>query len=140
MKPLVVDASVIAAAFFPEKHTEAARAVLLSDRGLCAPDLIYAEIANVVWKRYRRKEINAEEASGLLSDMLDLPLEIIPSEQLVGPALELALRTGRTVYDCLYVALAVQENAVMVSDDQRLVNALAGGPLEAHVTWVGAER
>lgn len=140
MKRLVVDASVLAAAFFPEKHTAAARTVLLSDHELCAPDLIYAEVANVIWKRYRRKEINAEEASGLLTDILDLPLEITPSEQLVGPALQLALRTGRTVYDCLYVALAVQEKTVMVSDDQRLVNALAGGPLEAHVMWVGAER
>ena len=48
MKRLVVDASVVAAAFFPEKHTEAAQALLLSGGDFSAPDLIYAEIANVV--------------------------------------------------------------------------------------------
>ena len=76
MKRLVVDASVVAAAFFPEKHTETARTLLFSDGALHAPDLIYAEIANVVWKRRRHGEIDDEEAAGLLADMLDLPLEI----------------------------------------------------------------
>jgi predicted nucleic acid-binding protein len=140
MKPLVVDASVIAAALFQEKYAEAARKVLLSARTLCAPDLLYAEIANVVWKRYRHGEIDKEEAADLLNDVLDLPLEITSSEQLVRPALELALRTDRTVYDCLYVVLAVQEKAVLVTGDQRLVNALAGGPLKDHIVWLGAER
>ena len=140
MKRLVVDASVVAAAFFPEKHTEMARTLLFSDANLCAPDLIYAEIANVVWKRHRYGEIDDEEAAGLLADMLDLPLEITPSEQLVHVALGLALWTGRTVYDCLYVALAVQRKTVIVSDDQRLVNALAAGPLKDHVIWLGAEQ
>jgi len=138
MKPLVVDASVIAAAFFPEKHTEAARTLLLSENNLCAPDLIYAEVANVIWKRHGRGEIDRDEAIGLLTDVLELPLEITPSEQLATAALELALRTGRTAYDCLYVALAVQKKTTVVSDDRRLVNALADGPLKDHVTWLGA--
>lgn len=140
MKTLVVDASVVAAAFFPEKHTETARTLLSSGGSFHAPDLIYAEIANVVWKRHRHGEIDDDEAAGLLTDMLDLPLEITPSEQLARVALELALQTGRTVYDCLYVALAVQKKAVMVSGDQRLVNALAGGPLKDHVVWLGAKQ
>jgi len=138
MKPLVVDASVIAAAFFPEKHPEAARTLLLSENNLCAPDLIYAEVANVIWKRHGRGEIDRDEAIGLLTDVLELPLEITPSEQLATAALELALRTGRTAYDCLYVALAVQKKTTVVSDDRRLVNALADGPLKDHVTWLGA--
>lgn len=140
MKPLVVDASVIAAAFFPEKRTEAARDVLLSDRSLCAPDLVYAEVANVIWKRHRRGEITDAEATELLSDVLDLPLEITPSEQLAASALALALRTNRTVYDCLYVVLAIQDDTTMVSDDLRLVNALATGPLKGRIAWLGATR
>lgn len=140
MRRLVVDASVVAAAFFPERHSKAARTLLLSGSDLCAPDLIYAEIANVVWKRQRRGEIAAEEAGGLLTDVLDLPLEITPAEQLVASALALALLSGRTVYDCLYVALAVQEKIVLVSDDQRLVHALTGGPLKDHIARLGAEQ
>jgi len=137
MRASVVDASVVAAAFFPEKHTEAAKTLLLSECRLHAPDLIYAEVAGVIWKRHRRGEIDAGETSDLLADVLALPLEITPSEQLVSDALALAIRTGRTVYDCLYIALAVQRKAVMFSGDQRLVNALSAGPLRNHVAGLG---
>ena len=115
MRACVVDASVVAAAFFPEKHSLAARRLLLSGDLLLAPDLIYAEIASVVWKRCHRGEIRYDEAAELLMDMLDLPLEITPSVQLVRISLELAIQTGRTVYDCLYVALALQRKTVMIS-------------------------
>lgn len=140
MKSMIIDASVVAAAFFPEKYSEAAREILLADAVLYAPDLIHAELASVVWKRYRRGEIDEEEAAGVLADMLDLPLEIIPSQELVPEALALAMQTDRTVYDCLYVALAVQKKTVMVSGDQRLVNSLAAGPLKNHVAWIGAKQ
>ena len=52
----------------------------------------------------------------------------------------MALETGRTVYDCLYLALAVRCKGVLVSGDRRLVNALARGPLGKHVAWIGEHR
>ncbi len=137
MRALVIDASVVAAAFFPEEHTEAARSLLLSPNRLHAPDLIHAEVASVIWKRHRRGEIDAGEAADLLADVLALPLEITPSEQLVSDALALAIRSDRTVYDCLYLALAVQRKAVMISGDQRLVNALSAGPLKKYIAGLG---
>jgi predicted nucleic acid-binding protein len=43
----------------------------------------------------------------------------------------------RTVYDCLYLALAVKTKSVMITGDKRLVSALADGPLAKHVVWIG---
>ena len=140
MNPRVVDASVVAAAFFQEKYPRAARALLVSDAPLHAPDLIYAELANVIWKRGARGEVEEEEAVGLLSDMLALPLRITPSGELADAALRIALRTGRTAYDCLYLALAVKVEGLLVTADRRLVNALARGPLEKSIAWIGARR
>jgi predicted nucleic acid-binding protein len=137
MKAVVVDASVIAAAFFPEPHSAAARTLLTSGDSLYVPDLVYAEVANVFWKRHGRGEIDEKDAADLLSDVLRLPLEVTPSRQLASAALELAMRTGRTAYDCLYIALAVQSKTVMVSNDRRLVNALSGGPWKSHIAWLG---
>ncbi|HQI27706.1 MAG TPA: type II toxin-antitoxin system VapC family toxin [Sedimentisphaerales bacterium] len=137
MKPIVLDASAVAAAFFAESHGDAAQRLLVSGGKLYAPDLIYAEVANVIWKRRGRQEIDDAEAAELLTDLLGLPLDITPSEQLVVPALNLAMRTGRTVYDCLYVALTVQTKSVMFSNDRRLVNAFADGPLKDRVLWLG---
>ena len=140
MNAMVVDASVVAAALFPERHSEAARALLVSDTTLHAPDLIYPEVANVIWKRHGRREIDDTEAFDLLTDVMALPLEITPCDQLVGVALELALRTRQTTYDCLYVALAVMLKTRMLSDDKRLIDTLAHGPLGERVTWLGESR
>ena len=137
MKVCVIDASVIAAAFFQEEFAEAAAALLASDRPLQAPDLVIAEVANVIWKRQRRNEIDDTEAAGLLADFRMLPLRITSASELIESAFELALRTGRTVYDCLYLALAVKTRSIMVSADKRLVNALVGMPLEKHIVWIG---
>ena len=137
MRPCVVDASAVAAAFFNEEHGERASVVLTTSRQLHAPDLIYAELASVIWKRHRRREIDQEEAEQLLGDFLRLPLRIAPSGELVEAAMQLALRTGRTVYDCLYLALAVKTKCVCVTADKRLANALQDTPLAKHVAWIG---
>lgn len=134
MKRCVVDASVIAAAFFQEKYASAARDVLSGGRALLAPDLVQPEFANVVWKRYRRREIDAGEAADLLADFLSLPLHITASQALLEPAMQIALHTGRTVYDCLYLALAIERRCAVCTADQRLVNALADTPLAEHLT------
>jgi len=140
MKAVVIDASAVAAAIFLEPHAPAAQRLLGSDSPLYAPDLIYAEVANVIWKRFRRGDIDQRNAAGFLHDATQLPIRLVPSEQLLAPALALAMQTDRTVYDCLYLALAVQMNSVMVSDDRRLVNALSSGPLKRHVAWLGQTR
>jgi predicted nucleic acid-binding protein len=140
VNPVVLDASVVAAAFFQEDEAQAARALLVSDRELLAPDLIVAEVANVIWKRHGHGEVDEVEGRRLLADVLHLPLHLTPSSELAGAALELALRTRRTVYDCLYLALAVKTKSAMVTGDKRLVRALADGPLAKHAIWIGDHR
>ena len=137
MKRLVVDASVIAAVFLQDVYAEAAKALIGSGRELHAPDLIYAELASAVWKSRRRGEIDREEAQRLLEDFMTASLRITPCVKLVGRALDIALETGRTVYDCLYLALAVETGSVMVTGDRRLVNSLARTPLVKYVAWIG---
>jgi predicted nucleic acid-binding protein len=51
----------------------------------------------------------------------------------VSAAFDIAHRSDRTAYDSLYVALAVQLGAMLVTADDRLVNALAGTPWAGHV-------
>jgi len=133
---VVVDASVVAAAFFQEDHHLSARRILASDNVLHAPDLLVAEVGNVIWKRHGRGEISATEASELLDDVLRLPITYTPATALATPAMAIALRAGRTVYDSLYVALAISQNTVMYTADQRLVNTLAQSPLAAHVVSI----
>jgi len=137
MKRCVVDASVIAASIFQEELEEYASALLASECVQMAPAIIFAEVGNVIWKRFRRQEINEVEAGKILTGFFRLPLKITASEKLIESALQIAMQYDRTAYDSLYVALAAKTEATMVTADKRLVNALAGSPLEKYVQWLG---
>lgn len=137
MKPIVLDASALGAVLFQEPGAQRVRSLLVSRRTVSAPGLIYIEIGNVTWKRTRRGELEPGEAVELMQDVLRLPLSITPTGDLCPDALRLALMTGRTVYDAIYLALAVRLRGRVLTSDQRLANALAGGPLERYVAWIG---
>ncbi len=47
--------------------------------------------------------------------------------------------TGRTVYDCLFLALAVRDGCQMVTADRRLAHALAGTAFGGNVVMLGAK-
>ena len=55
---------------------------------------------------------------------------------LLASAFDLADKTQRTVYDCVYLALAVRLNGRMVTADQRLYNGLKGTAWAAYICWV----
>jgi predicted nucleic acid-binding protein len=136
VKACVVDSSVVAKWFLPEEHSDEARGLLTSAVELIAPDLMPIEVASVAWKRVQRGELTAEEATALVHDLATLPVRVDPSDNLIESALELALATKRTVYDCLYLALAVAYDCEFVTADERLVNSLAATPIGNHVRHV----
>jgi predicted nucleic acid-binding protein len=137
MNRVVIDASVVVKLYFEEPHTQAAEQCIAQAEELLAPDLLWAETANVIWKRHRRGDIAAEAAMTIARNAMALPVVIHPSADLVPDALDLAMQYNRTVYDCLYLALAVKSGAVFITADARLTNALADTPLRKYVAVLG---
>ena len=133
MKSVVVDSSVALKWFVPEVLTDEAVSLLDAGIELLAPDLLYPEAGNILWKKVGRGEIEPRDARDILAALGRVPLSVVSSSLLVEAALEIALAHRRTVYDALYVALAVARDAVFVTADDRLARALRGGPLAAHV-------
>lgn len=140
MTMLVVDASVVAKWFFPEKHSMEARRLLSARYELMAPDLVWSEVGNILWKRVGRGDITSHEAAEMASDLLRMPLSVRPTQSLLGASLEIALATQRTVYDCSYLALAIDQKCRLVTADQRFVNALDGTPFSKHIRFVARLR
>lgn len=141
MSALVIDASVVIKWFVPEVHSEAARQLLDGPGPFLAPDLLFAETANVVWKKVRRGELTAADGRRLVKDVGDVAIEGVPCRALAMDAYALAMATGRTVYDAMYVALAVRLNTKLMTADDRLWNALRVNPmLAAHIEHVGIRR
>ena len=120
----IVDASVALKWYFREPGCEAATRLLLDAiegaRDLVAPDWIVAEVANVLWKKVKRKECSSSQARAILERFsIDAP-QLVESVALVPRALELSLRLGESVYDCLYLAAAIESDAALVTADAGL--------------------
>ena len=142
MNTIVVDASVAAKWFLPSKgETLTDEALRLFRRyatgeiRFVVPDLFWAELANVLWKAVRLGRCSRAAAETGLVSLLERKLPTVSSTSLVEVAFRIATAFDRTVYDSLYVALALQFHAQLITADERLANSLA-----AHfpVKWLGA--
>jgi predicted nucleic acid-binding protein len=134
---LVIDASVVVKWFVPEIHSDAARRLLTLPHEYFAPDLVFAETANTIWKKIRRGEVTAEQGHRLVTDIGRSAVETVPCRVLAVDAHALANVTGRTVYDSLYLALAIRLKTRMLTADERLVAAVSALPMTAvHIQLV----
>jgi predicted nucleic acid-binding protein len=120
----VVDASVALKWFLPEVHSDEAVRLLRDDYLLFAPDLIWAEFGNVLWKKWRQREIEADVARRILEDFRRFPLEACSSDTLLATAWTIAEELHRTMYDSLYLALAERKGYRLVTADHRFYNSL----------------
>lgn len=91
---------------------------------LIAPDHFPAEIGNAFLISERRKKIGPGDGALALTDVLLTVPVIVNSVSLLPRAYEIAHRYQRTVYDCLYVALAEREQCDFITADDKLVNGL----------------
>jgi predicted nucleic acid-binding protein len=133
----VVDASVVVKWFVPEVHSDESRRLLVLPYEYVAPDLLFAEAANAIWKKIRREELTSEEGQQLVADIGQIAVETVSCRALAEDAHALANATGRTVYDSMYVALAVRLNTRAITADDRLEAALKRiPPVAGHIQLV----
>lgn len=132
---LVVDASVAAKWVLPEPDSDAAERVLFADDTLIAPDFLLVEVANTFWKVIRRGEMTDEEAQAALHTLRN-GLTYHPVSSLLAGALRLAQELDHPIYDCLYVVLAEQENARLVTADRQQFDCLMRSDLRDRALWL----
>jgi len=138
----VVDASVAAKWLLPaagegllEQANRLAALHVRRELQLLAPDLIQAEIGNVLCKAVRRNRISQAEAENSLRQFTALSIQVVPTSDLLIQALRIAVTFERSFYDSLYVALAMSTKTELITADERLVNALGS---RFPVRWLGA--
>jgi predicted nucleic acid-binding protein len=102
-----------------------------------APDLLWPEFANILWKAVKLGRISTALAREATSELLSLEIMSVPSLSLLDNAFTIAATFDRTVYDALHVAVAAQGGAPVITADDRLVNSLASC---FPVQWLGAYR
>jgi predicted nucleic acid-binding protein len=117
----VVDASVILKWYVPEGDYAAARAMQTTETKLAAPDLLFIEMSNILWKLVRRGEMAAPRAVEIIEEVTASPFITFSTQSLVRDALDLGIATGLTAYDASYVALAIRLDKILITADQKLV-------------------
>ena len=136
MSVFVVDASVGLKWLLPEPFQVEAQRLQHPNFQLHVPTLFDVEIANVLWKMVRRGDLARADADEILTRLPVFPLTRHPEAPLLAVALDVAVQAGRTVYDSLYLALAIQPGGRMVTADEKFRNALAATPWNVHVCWI----
>ncbi|MGH3564748.1 MAG: type II toxin-antitoxin system VapC family toxin [Pseudonocardia sp.] len=128
--PVVVDASVALKWVITEPGSDAANDLLDAGDGLMlvAPEYLIGEVGNGLRKRVGQRVLSAAEAVEALDAVMDLELEFVTGTQRWARSLQDALTWGVTTYDALYVAVALDLDAHLVTADGRLLaSARAAG-------------
>jgi predicted nucleic acid-binding protein len=131
---VIIDASVLLQAFFPDEMNQAKVQALLHAHALgtvtmAAPLLLTYEIINAILQAVRRGRIELETAEEILSTFEDLAIDLRTPP--INRVLALAHQFDRSAYDAAYLAMAEHLQQPLLTGDHRLYNAV-----QAHLSWV----
>ena len=88
---LVVDASVSVKWLVAEEDFKAARELATGRHDLHAPRLMASELANALWSKARRGQIEYGEASAMIATVPRMPVQWNADETVCADAIRLAL-------------------------------------------------
>ena len=120
----VVDASVALKWVIAEAGHDAA--LRLRTTMLSAPDILLPECGSALWAKVRRGEIEEDVAIMALAALSEAPIVLSPMPGVTADAFRLALLLGHPIYDCLYLALALQTRTPLVTADRRFAAVVRG--------------
>jgi len=122
----VVDTSVVMQRLIVEVNTPQVRrlfAEMTQGTTLVVPEFCLLECANVLWKQVRFQGMPQSTAERLLTDLLALPLQIMPANRFMPRALQIGLTNQLAIYDSLYIALAEGLGCPLITVDQKQATA-----------------
>jgi predicted nucleic acid-binding protein len=127
----VFDASVFLRTLLEREASavEWVRRAMRREISVAVPDLVYAEVGNVLSRYTRDATLSLDGALRRVSLVLRIPLEVRELRILIAPAVGVASSRGLSVYDACYAVLAEAQDAVLVTADRRLAAAVARAEL-----------
>ncbi len=130
---IVLDASFVFKLIVPEiDPAKCLEFVTSNDYRFCAPDILELEIINGLWKKVRRKEILDGEALSIRNSYTSyFPVRSFKNKELIEPAFDILRSLNHdSIYDCLYLALALKLNCKLITFDIKFLNKTAGTNFE----------
>ncbi len=84
-------------------------------------DQVVKEVSNAIWKYYVRKLISLDDVRRkyeVLRRLAGVNIKLIDEGEVIDDAFKISLENNITVYDALYIALALRRKASLASLDK----------------------
>ena len=121
MTPVVPDASTVVAWYVDALQSAEAARLQGGPHPLLAPIFLQLEVANALVMRIRRRLPTPEGyPAAVLRELRSGGIDWTPDAELIDAAVTIGRRHLHPVYDCLYLALARREEAMLATFDRRL--------------------
>lgn len=121
----MVDASALAAFVLREEGWEGLASYLVRAESV---DHVLKEVANAIWRARRKGYISLDDALraySILRSIVGTNVVLHPEAEYIEDALRIALEHGITVYDSLYIALALSRGGNLLTLDRAQANVAA---------------
>ncbi|RVT81554.1 PIN domain-containing protein [Rhodobacteraceae bacterium CCMM004] len=119
---MVVDASAIASLILPDESDPPVADRIAGAGALHAPWLLWAELRNILVVAERRGRLEPGQGDRLAADLDDLGV-VLDTGADGAAVMGLARRHSLSVYDSLYLALALRWGMPLITLDRRLATA-----------------
>jgi len=131
MKPIVIDPSIAATWTLDDEKTETSDKILHEVKSAypITPALFWHEYRNILVSNVRRGRVSADSIFSLLQGLRDIGIEtqVTEDDHLI---ISLAIHHNLTAYDAAYLALAINTDAILSTNDRKLARAAIAVGLE----------
>lgn len=126
MSTWVVDASVLIKSMFIEPQHEIAAGIWAEDHHFIAPITALPECANAALRKVRHEGFPLERARAAMAELSQLGVQYLSLQPFQATALfDVARSGGFTSHDAVYLLLAEDHDARVLTADGRLLRAAA---------------
>lgn len=124
---IVVDASIALKWVVEEPGSEHAARLLELNETFGAPDVLFAEVANVLCKKVRGGMASTRQAIVSLTELRTAIGHVESTVALSDASLRLAIQLDHSAYDCFYLAMAGDAGELVTADDAFIRKCRAAG-------------
>jgi predicted nucleic acid-binding protein len=127
MTPVVLDASLALAAVLPDESSISVES-LLREAAEGRVEILSApqwklEIANGIHQAFRRKRITARDRLEFHDALMRFPIRLIDRDPDAAALFAVADTDGLSIYDAAYLAIALEEGALLATEDAAMKRA-----------------
>ena len=120
---LVIDANIGVKLVALEPGRDEVFSRIKDEAELVAPDWLLVEAGHALWRKAKLGEIDRAKAEAALLALPGFFESIESVTPLIAKAQRLAFELDHWIYDCLYLALATDREAVLLTADKKFANA-----------------